>query len=299
VDVQIVRFEPNMASGVAQCYNDLIEPVPECYPVLAERFRSLAALSHRRMRDEEIMVARADGDVVGFVHVGIALPAKDDEEPKGEPGVIRFLSYRVGQRGVGQALLEWAEGWMRERQRDAVVAWEAELRYPFYHFGYAHLSERIGHVRGLLGMNGYREMGGELYFTWPDFTPPQVERPPFDFDLKAEWREGPSAKWLSVVAMQGEAKVGHCNMDLREESPAPEAKEWCYCDALWVTERLQRKRLGTFLLATALDEMRKTGCKHAAISTGGTNYRAQLMYANMGFQVVDYTVVFRKELEGR
>jgi GNAT superfamily N-acetyltransferase len=295
--MEIVRFEPGMAAGVARCYNDLIEPVPECHPVPGDTFRSVEALSHRRVRDEEIAVAQEGGEVVGFVHVGIALPAKGDEEPKGEPGVIRLLSYRVGQRPVGQALLEWAEQWARHRKRKAVVAWEAELRYPFYHFGYAHLSQRIGHVRALFGRNGYQELGGELYFTWPNFTPPKAERPPLDFDLKVEWRKGPAGRWLSVAALQRGQKVGHCNIDLGQQSPGPHAKDWCYCDALWVTERLQGRRLGTFLLSTALTEMHQAGCKHAAISTGGTNYRAQLMYANMGFQVTDYTVAFRRQFK--
>jgi len=294
--MEIVPFEPNMAAGIARCYNQLIAPVPECYPVSEERFASVQSLAHERLRDEEIAVARQRGEVVGFVHVGVALPVEHYQELEGEPGVIRFLSYRPGERSVGQALLEWAEAWARNRERDAVVAWEAELRYPFYHFGYAHLSERIGHVRALMGMNGYREPGGELYLTWPHFTPPKTERPPFDFDLQVEWREGPTERWLSVRATQGEERVGRCNMDLRQQSPAPDAQQWCYCGELWVRERLQGKRLGMFLLATALSEMRAVGCTHAAISTGANNYRAQLMYTNLGFQVVDYTVGFRKEL---
>jgi len=294
--MEIVPFEPNMAGGIAHCYNRLVAPVPECYPVSEDRFASVESLAHRRLRDEEIAVARKGGEVVGFVHVGVALPVEHYEELEGEPGVIRFLAYRVGERSVGQALLEWAEAWARGRERSAVLAWEAELRYPFYHFGYAHLSERIGHVRALMGMNAYRELGGELYLTWPHFTPPKPERPPFDFDLQVEWQEGPTARRLSVRALEGEEQVGKCNMDLRHQSPAPDEKQWCYCDDLWVAERLRGKRLGMFLLSTALSETRAAGCLHAAITTGGANYRAQLMYTNMGFQVVDYTVAFRKAL---
>ena len=294
--MDIVAFEPSLAESVARCYNDLIEPVPECYPVSAERFADLDALRHKRLREEEIAVAREGGEAVGFVHVGIARPANHRDEPKGEPGVIRFLSYPVGRRPVGQALLEWAEDWARERGRDTMVAWEAQLRYRFYHFAHAHLSERIGHLRALMGMNGYAEFNSELYLTWPNFEPPNLEPPPLDFDLKAEWEERANDKRLAVRAMQGQQEVGFCHMKLLGHSPSPDGSRWCYCGELSVTERVQGNRLGLFLLWSALHEMRKAGCQHAAITTNGKNYRAQLMYTNMGFQVSDYTVVFKKEL---
>lgn len=293
--MEIVTFEPKLAEGVARCYNDLIEPVPECYPVSPDRFASVEALAHRRVRDEEIAVALEGRDVAGFVHVGVALPTKGDHEPKGEPAVIRFLSYRSGQRAVGQALLQWAEAWAGEHGKDTMVAWEAELRYPFYHFGYAHLSEHIGHVRALLGMKGYRELGGELYLTWRDYTPPEPPRPPLDVEPKLEWREGTIGRRLSVSAMQDNKEVGRCDMD-RGQHSRPSATDWCFCDALWVQDELQSKRVGTFLLCAALTEMHERGCRHAAISTGHDNYRAQLMYTNLGYQLTDYTVVFRKEL---
>ena len=83
--MDIVAFEPGLAASLARCYNTLVEPVPECPPVPAERFASPEALRHKRLRDEEIAVAREGGDAIGFVHVGIALPAKHHDEPQGEP----------------------------------------------------------------------------------------------------------------------------------------------------------------------------------------------------------------------
>jgi GNAT superfamily N-acetyltransferase len=294
--MQVVSFEPSMADDVARCYNELIAPVPECSPVEAERFASLEALRHDRLREEQIAVPREGGEVAGFVHVGLALPATGDEYPTGEPAAIRALSYRPGERRVGQALLGWAEEWARERERADVVAWHAGLRYRFYHFGWAHLSERIGHVRALFGMNGYREVDSELLLTWPDFEPSPAERPEVEFELKLDWHDGPIGPRLSVLAMRDEKEVGHCRIDHGQHSQGPRAQEWCYCNALWVADALQGRRLGRYLLSTGLAEMRKAGCRHAAISTNGTNYRAQLMYTNMGYRMTDYTVAFRKEL---
>ena len=294
--MEIAGFEPTMAEDVARCYNDLIEPVPDCYPVAADRFASVAGLASNRLRDEELMAARVGGDIVGFVHVGIALPAEEEDEPKGEPAVIRVLAYRPGQRTVGQALLAWAEQWARQKPRGALSAWNAVYRYRFYHFGFAHLSERIGHVRALFGMNGYEVANSEIYLTWPDYAVPQVRRPELDFELALTWKEGPIGRRLAVSAVSGQERLGVCNVDRGQASEGPNASDWCYCEWLGIAEASRGKRLGAFLLAAALAEMRKAGCRHAAISTNGTNYRAQLLYTNLGYRVTDYTVAFGKEL---
>ena len=294
--MEIVPFEPDMAEGIRRLYNELIEPVPECYPATSARFESVEALGHKRLHDEQLMVARSeDGGVAGFVHVGLALPAEEDDLPRGEPAAIRFLSCRVGERRVGQALLEWVERWARGKGRSEVVAWHAGLRYPFYHFGWAHLSERIGHVRALFGMNGYEEYDAEVFLTWRDYEPPEVVRPKLEFDLRLDWREGPLGEKLTVEAMDGPKSLGHCTIDWGQHS-RPGAKEWCYCNSLEVKDELQGKRLGRFLLGTALAAMKEKGCRHAAISTNGTNWRAQLMYTNLGYRFADQTYSFKKEL---
>lgn len=295
--MEIVRFEPEMAEDVAGLYNELIEPLPECHPAAVERFASVEALASKWLRDEQVMVARHDGEAAGFVHVGVARPTEQEDLPAGEPAVIRFLSYRVGERMVGQALLEWAEQWAKEQGRSEVIAWDAGLRYPFYHFGWAHLSERIAHVRGLLGMNGYAEYNAEVFLTWRDYELPEVVRPELKFDLRQDWRDGQLRQRLAVEATDGSKNVGHCIMDWGKHS-RPEAKEWCYCNSLWVTDKLQGKRLGMFLLGTALAAMKEKGCRHAAISTNATNYRAQLMYANLGYRFADQTYSFKKGMAG-
>jgi len=293
--MEIVAFEPGMAKAVARLYNELVEPLPECHPAASTRFESLDALKHKELRDEQMMVAREEGTVIGFVHVGVLLPAERPRRIPGEAPVIRFLSYRVGERRVGQALLEWAEGWAKEQGHRELHAWPSATRYPFHHFGAAHLSERIGHVRGLFGMNGYEVHDSEMLLLWRDYEPPAVKRPPLEFDVELVHWEGPMAERLGWVAKAGETQLGMCSMDWGQHS-RPDAKEWCYCNSLEVKDELQGKRLGTFLLGTALAAMKEKRCKHAAISTNGTNYRAQLMYTNVGYRFADLTYGFRKQI---
>jgi GNAT superfamily N-acetyltransferase len=296
--MKLVPFAPAMAAGVARCYNHLILPVPDCYPVPPERFASLEGLTSPLLRDEAITVAQDDdGHVRGFVHVGISTQSKDSGDPPAGLGVIRVLAYRPDERPVGKALLDWAEAWMRERERTAVLAWSYTYRYPFYHFHCAHLSERIGHVRALLGLAGYQEMRRELFLAQRDFVPSVPQRPDIDFELKLNWTDGPIGPHLEVNALQGGERVGCCFMDRGQDSPSPEAQDWCFCVWLWVADRLQGKRLGRFLISTALQEMHRAGCRHASISTGWENHRAALLYTSLGYQHTDRTVCFIKLLD--
>jgi len=292
--IELVPFEPGLTAGVAQCYNDLMVDVPYSRPIPVERFGDdpVTLLGRRPLRNQEIAAARADdGEVVGYVHVGIALPPEQPWHTQGEPGVIRVLAYRPGQRAVGQALLEWAEAWARRHERTAMEAFSLAFRYPFGLAPYAHLPDSIAHVWALFTMNGYREAGSELHLHWCDFLPPTPVRPDLEFELSHEWQDGPFGRQVEVVARQGETYLGRCIMIRMQEDP-----EWGFCDELDVAEAFQGKRLGMFLLTTGLQEMRGLGCVHAGISTNWTNYRAALFYTNLGYRFTCRTASFWKGL---
>ncbi len=295
--MEIVPFQPEMAEEVARLYNELIEPVPDCHPVPAARFVSLEVLAHKWLRDERIMVAQERERIEGFVHVGVALPVEHYPAPKGEPAAVRFLGHRAGNREVGRRLLEWAEDYARGQGRGAIEAWHYFARYPFYHCPWGQLSERMAHIKALFGMAGYSEAeDSQLYLNWHDFEPPSPQPPEIEFELKPQWMEGPLGARMELRAMQGLSELGRCRMDRGQTSPSPEAQDWCYCDGMWVRDELQGKRLGRHLLVSALHEMKRAGCRHAAISVTWNNYRAALFYTNLGYRFADQTYGFRKEL---
>jgi len=293
--MRLVPFASDMAAGVAECYNDLIAPVPECHPVPPDRFADLEGLASQHLRDERLMVAQAEpGGVRGFVHVGIVAAGLDYRPPVG-PGTIRFLAYRPGERPVGKLLLDWAEAWAREQECTVITAWNGSYPYPFYYFpDGAQLSEHIGHVRALFGMAGFQERGSELLLTWRDFVPPVPQPPAPECRLELVWTDGPR---LRVQAMRGPEELGHCIMDRGQISPSPEADDWCFCLALHVSDPFRGQRLGSFLLATALEEMRRLGCRHTALSVSWRNHRAVLMYTNIGYRHADRTCNFFKILD--
>jgi GNAT superfamily N-acetyltransferase len=297
--LEIIGFEPDMAEGVARCYSEMVAPAPYCEPVGGEWFADLTRLERQPLTEEEILVAQHGSEAVGFAHVGVAAPSTDDWHCKGEPGVIRFLAYRQGQRPVGAALLGAAERWARERDRKRMVAGHCNFLYPFYHLPFGHISERISHLPPLFGMAGYAIEESEVFFAWRDFEPRDVSMPDVDVEVVSEWRDQVETFGPGVVLhpKRGDKTFGECNIvRLGWDTWVPEMKEWCFCTSLHIDEPLQGKGLGKHMLSLGLREASKRGLRHAMISTDWNNYRAYLFYTNFGFAFLDRTFAFRKEL---
>jgi GNAT superfamily N-acetyltransferase len=294
--MEIVRFEKGMGAGVARCYNELMAPVPLHRPVDEEKLAQPIPSQFQDCTGEQILVARATGEVVGFVHVGVSAKATHDWHIKGEPAVVRFLSYRPGERAVGVALLQVAEQWAREHERTAVVAGYGGYMYPFYPLPMGNISERISHLPPLFGMAGYEVAECEVFFEWRDFEPPEVSAPEVELVCKTAPTQASGSK-VSVAAMQGEEQVGEFSMvSLREDRWRPQLADWCTAGLLRVADRLQGRGIGKCLLARGLAEMREAGCRHAMISTDWDNWRAYLFYTNFGFTFLDRTFGFQKKL---
>jgi GNAT superfamily N-acetyltransferase len=296
--MEIVTFEPQMAADLARCYNELVAPVPYHSPAREEWFADLRPAQFQSCTDEEILAAQDGGDVVGFVHVGISAPPTHPWHVKGEPGVIRFLSYRPGERPIGAALLEAAERWLRDHGRAEVVAEFSSYQYPFYPLPMGHISERVSHLPPLFGMAGYAVPESEVFFHWPDFQPPELARPELPFEVVVDETTTPaSLREVRVRAMQGEREVGKCTMlSLSGDDWRPQLADWCICELLLVAESLRGRGLGRYLLVAGLAEMRQAGCRHAMISTDWNNYLACLLYTNVGYRFLDRTFGFSKQI---
>jgi len=297
--MELIPFRSDMAADVARLYNEMIAPVPNTCPVPTQWFADLVALrsAHYELPEQDLVVAEEGGRVVGFVNVAAPPPSRREGwYPEEGTALIRCLAYQPGQRRVGQGLLEWAETRARQRGDRRVSAWHSLFGYPCQG-PWTHLSDHIWHVRALFGMAGYTPDDSQLYFAWRDYAPPEPVRPELEFEVQTEQRPGKMrGTRLTVRAVHGETHLGRCVMERGHASPLPDAQDWCYCDDLLVEDAVQGQRLGVYLLTLGLQEMHAAGCRHAAISTGGDNYRAALLYTNLGFRHVDYSSEWRKDL---
>jgi ribosomal protein S18 acetylase RimI-like enzyme len=82
-----------------------------------------------------------------------------------------------------------------------------------------------------------------------------------------------------------------------EYNAAGEDHEWAFTKWLGVEAAVRGKGLGKHLLQRALLELRQAGYRHATISTARHNYRAALLYSNLGYRVVDWTYEYGRQIE--
>lgn len=301
--MEILDYTSDHLAELTSLYNDLTREVPHCYPVVAEELAGAIAgecgieSDGKRLASDSVFLAVDGEGVLGFVHVGERPADKEDDAPA--RGVIRFLCYRRGRRDAGQALLEAAEEWLRERQISSVSVFPQTFRYPFYGFAHICVSDRLDHVQALHFANEYSVSGGEYVLDWPDFALPSPETPA-GLDVNMEAQRTPSRGLLPDVRLKArldDTPVGECVfISASAFSRREEAQSWAFCDWLGIQESHQGRGLGLYLLRRALVEVRDAGYTHAAISTALDNYRALLLYANYGFHVVDTTRQFCRQL---
>ena len=300
--MKIVQYTPDLQTPMTQFYNRLTADVPHCYPVTEAEF---AVAMHRVTTDkadikengldaETAFVVIVDGIIQAFIHIGISHIGENREE---DVGIIRFFAYERGARRVGQAVLERAEAYLKTYNITRIFASPQDCRYRFYHFDHAYLSDALDQVQGLLGFNGYHRSAGEVFLDWEDYSVTPVPST-LPVKLSVEWKDGRGQlPNCTVHAHQNGEEVGICQSVCGGEfSSHPDAQDWLHTTWLGIEDDFQGQGLGRYLLQYALQEMKKIGYRHAAISTAWDNHRAFLFYSNCGYRTVDWTYEFVKDL---
>lgn len=298
--MEVLQYESEMLPEITSSYNNLISGQPHCYPVSVEDFASAVSVvekkqDHSQLCSEAAFVVREGTSIPGFAHIGIDVPDKAEEAKQ---GIIRFFWYEMGHRLAGQALLEAMEEYFRQRNLIRINAFHQDYRYPIYHLDHAYLSDRLGHIHGLLGLNGYSRINGEGYLDWPDYTPVTPSPADISAEVSVELEEGHGKlPGLIVRAYQGEKEIGSCHSaSCGEFSQADDAQDWIFTTWLGVSSKMQGKGLGRHLLQRALQEAKSMGYRHAVISANWKNYRAHVFYGNYGYRAADWTYGLAKQL---
>jgi len=302
--MEIVPYSPELAPAVTSLYNEVVvRLVPQCFPVESERLAGALPGAEDQTGDEFLhsqaaFVALRGSQGCGSVHVGVGPTNRSEQEQHGH---VRFLCYRPGERETGQSLLECAESHLRNLgAKDAIAFWHYH-RYPFYYRESACLSDRLGHISALLGMNGYTRLRGEVMMEMPDYIPAEPTPPQIPVELVGDPEPGPGRfPNLDLKVLWKGKEAGICEgISCAEYGSSEELHEWWLPGWLGIGKEIQGKGVGRYLLQTALCRMHQLGYRHAAISTDWHNYRAALFYTNLGYHVVDWTYAFNRSLEER
>ena len=299
--MEILQYTSDMQTPLTQFYNRLIANVPHCYPIMEEEFAIVLRgvttgktdknYVGRGLDSETAFVAIREGVVQAFIHIGLIQIREENV------GIIRFLGYERGARRAGQIVLEKAEDYLKAFNVTQISAFETNWRYRFYHLEYAYLSDALDQVQGLLGFNGYHRSNGWVFLDWENYTVTPISAP-IPVTLSVDWKDERGQRPNCVVeAYQDDEEVGSCiSVSGGEYSDHPDAQDWFHTVYLEIENKFQGQGLGRYLLQYALQEMKKIGYRHAAISTRWDDYRALLFYSNCGYRVADWTYTYKKIL---
>ncbi len=286
---------------LADIYNAQVAGlVPHCYPITPDWFSAgwhdptnTDALPS--FPDGCVLVGLREGKKRGFAHVRVGGIMQSGSLLDG--GFIHFLTYEVGHRDVGEALLKQCEQYSEDLGADTMHAFDGRF-YRFHHLGYPLASDKMGHVCGLLGMNGYKIADeGEMFMEYLDYdvVVPVLPRPACDIQVSVKEGHGELPN-ITVEAVHLGQDLGNCVLvSCGDYNGAHEAQNRIFVKGLWVMKEVRGRGWGRYLLMRALDEAYRRGYRHTIISTAQTNYRAQLFYTNYGYRVTDMVYGFVKQ----
>jgi len=289
---------------LAHVYNAQVASVPHCYPVTPLEFETQRAprewvqkALQNEFHNERILVGKQNGEILGFAHVAMGSINVHGKRKSG--GIIRFLTYSPGYRPIGQALLEECENYLRGLGARQLWAFQVSSGYNFYHLGWGHISDRMGHVYGLFLINGYKTDDTAVFMEQVDYSVSEPMLPDAQVEIVLEQHPGRGVlPGLRIEAFRSEKLIALIeSLSVGEFSRRPEAQECFIIEDFGVVEEAEKgKGLGRYLLLKMFWEMQRLGYKHTAINCGWDNPRAMLLYTNYGYQLTDNTYGLVKEI---
>jgi GNAT superfamily N-acetyltransferase len=264
--------------------------VPEAFAREVQRdLGDFDVYSLNDLEDEQLIVAEDGGAVGGFIHVATKL----DKEKQARSGVVRYLAYEPDRRATGQALIDAAEDYLREKGVGDIICFPKGF---YYHFIDADggISERFGHIPSLLARNGYEVHHRTFTMAlWPiDVAEP--DPPTGDMEIEVE---GLSVRMYASRRSRDAEPRGMCltyRFDFLQ--PVERARQQAFVQWLVVDEALRGDGWGRYLLQRSLWEAQERGFKECVLCTSEGNYTARLLYASLGFTAVESLVKMRKAI---
>ena len=302
--MKILDWDVANIGDLAYVYNAQIAArVPHCYAVSPEVLRKgvyeKTDPGHTVLqRAERVIVAECDGQVRGFAHIALGEMGWGQSEQKQSGGFIHFLTYEPGYRDVGQALLAASERHLQSEGRCSIWAFDGYL-YRFHHFGFPLISDRMMHIYGLFGINGYTfAHDGEIFLAQPlpEISVPVSPDRSVEIVVRRESGQGNLPNVVTLAQRDGQ-EIGGCRtVSGGDYCRATAAQDCIFVDGLGVDDAEQGKGWGRYLLLRTLSEAQQLGYTRTVISTSKNNYRAQLFYTNYGYRVTDTVYNFVKHV---
>jgi mycothiol synthase len=235
---------------------------------------------------------------------------------------VHFILPEVRGRGVGEALLRWAE----QRARELEAGQESEA--PAYLSSFAYSS--MVSTENLLKADGYEPVRYSFDMQTPDLDhipevpmPEGLEvRPAKPEHYRAVWEATTEAfrdhwgagepeeedfdRWLNhpmiqpdlwVVAWDGDQVAGSILNYINHEFNARAGRKLGYTETISVRRPWRRRSLARALLARSMQMHKELGMTQTALGVDTENPSGALrLYESMGYEVVSQSTIYRKKL---
>ncbi len=312
--MEITYLEVADAGSLASFYNAEFAGRPYCYPVSPQefhagvRFRPDEDEPYRNLTQERFIVARQDGQVLGFAHLALWSKVSDDliwiglhlveDILDDRVGLIRFFHYRRGQRRAGQAILNEAERYFRQWGLKQIRVF-SYYGYRFCLFDRTFLFDSMAQVHALLRANRYRITRGNSILDLRAYRGEEPPSPQGELEVRTEVVQGRGDLPNATVGLwRGDEEIGSSSaVSHGHYCSAGEAQTSYYVGWFGTAAQEQGKGMGKYLLQALLWEMHQLGYENATLYVALDNPVAQLLYSNGGFRLVDNMYVFFKDLE--
>jgi ribosomal protein S18 acetylase RimI-like enzyme len=283
-------------------------------PGLLEQF----ILSKPYFDPEGLVVALADGEVVGFVHAGFG-PNEEQTAISTDDGTTHQLMLRPEHRdeALADELLGRAEAYLRDRGAKVIYAGGIRPLNGFY-LGLYGGSELPGVLATDLVLQaacsrcGYRPIDrvDVLQLELGQFRPliTRQQRLLSREMISRELYAPPVASWWEACTVGEFERVRFMLAPAASEQPVatvdfwdiePLSTHWGIPAAgmldLQVVPQRRRQGLASFMLADAFERLRRRGILLVEVQTMQSNEPAHALYRKLGFSKVDEGVVYRKD----
>lgn len=287
--MRVVPLHPEHMDSLYQIYCRTTAHAVHCrfYPSLAHFAQ---ALSQPQVAGTRVLVAEDAGSVAGFASTTGTSVAGDGVSEAQITGLF------VEHEQPGLLLLDACLDAALDAGR--VVAFSASHEHcpiQSYNAGWDALSDRLAVAGRVLARAGFVPTNRELHLECTAERLPQTPTPAPSNVTIVEREDGPQ-RW-SLIATVDNQEAGICMFNtLAPLTDHPDAGRWGYIGWLYVAETQRRRGLARHLLTGALRGLLDRGCDGCWLTTGADNWAAQPLYLGLGFEIVDASASFQKEL---
>jgi GNAT superfamily N-acetyltransferase len=285
--LRVLSFSDEYLDDIVRLYNLHMTHLPYAWPITAEDFRGavmgMATPSGHELPFDAggLKVAFRGDSAAGYAHAMELRGRK--RSSAGRKGAICFLCIAPGDIEVAEALIAACSQYLGSKGLRCEEVWPLEYSYWFFQGGKGKISEE-SHIAETLVRCGWKPTGGEHVMVLDLGSPNGVVSPRIEVEVRKMEKQGRYRDW-SVEAWVGGKRAGWVNWrTMSQTSNDAAAARVGYIASVYTGPEFRRKRISSYLMSLAAEEMRREGRTEAWLMARVKNEPAVALYTSLGWR---------------